>query len=113
MRHDMDIQEKIAKRSNIKTILNVAQINYHFIDKKTRQLENRVVYIIGNSERDCLKTIEESLPVGTKWAQDSFQTIYCTIDALTPTIRKLLFDELSKEFETETKKGLFTKKGKK
>ena len=110
MRYDMEDKEKSLNNSNVKTILNVAQINYHFRDVKTGQLHDRSVFIIGNSENDCLGCISSSLPAKTKWGVDSFQTIFCSINAVTPTIKHLLFKELKGQFETETKKGLFTKK---
>ena len=108
---DIDLTQTDCNNSNIKTILNVGNFVYSFREKG--EVQRRQVFIIGNSENDCMQTIQDSLPAGKKFQVNEVQSIFCTVGVITPIIKKLLYEEFKKEFETETKKGLFTKKGKK
>ena len=97
--YDIDLTATDCNNQNVKTILNVAEFAYTFREKNETQ--RRQVWIIGNSESDCLQTIQQSLKPGTKFQVNEMQSIFCTVGVLTDTIKKLLYEELKAEFSEQ------------
>ena len=103
MRYENFEAVKETKNSNVDVILIVSQIDYSFTDRKTKQLEQRTAMIISNSEEDAYRTIKASLPAGQKFDISSFQTRVAEINAITPVMKRLIYNSLAKEFEKPNK----------
>lgn len=113
MRYDFSNDNTETKNLNFLE-LEVSEIEYSFLNKKAGGMDTRKVCLIAKNEKDALQLIGSYLPAGTKFSISTYQSDKARIQAISPVMKRIMYDALKKEFASETKKGLFTsKKGKK
>ena len=89
---------------------DVSEIEYSFSNKKTGSLETKKVCLIADGEQDALRLIASHLNAGTKFTVSTLQSRKARVQAISPVMKRKMYDALKKEFEVETKSKLFTKK---
>ena len=109
MRYDFKNEYKETRNSNLFE-MDVMELNYNYYDKEINDYQHFKAAVIARDARDAVRLIGEALPRGTKFNVESYDQRICTITGVSDIMKKKIYDFLKKEFETETKKGIFTKK---